>query len=391
MKPFDALTNSDLSSLSSYIDRAVGKKPMDVSDVLREWNASKSWLFANVFGGKLRVSIPVKASCNRNTADIMHGIARASLGLLQDFVDFMYGVEQSKRAQEGVAWNAIGMFSYQSISNGRLEKDMLFLDGDESLYLQKGTRIMRAIRRVMEFYEYGNMEAFERFRDQVSAIKTTSSIDSEVVLSIHPIDFLSMSDNANGWTTCTSILGHGACAIGAIEMMNSPTAVVCYIQSKKPYLNDVPNKSWRMLCFVDEESETVLGGRQYPYFSEELAEVAVKTLGQMSTDKSGAIVRPYPSNDFERCACETLSNEDIEGNTLCFEEVLRTYPDDLGIVPYSSRMCNDFLMFAGNDRFYKYSDGTEDGVVGLSGLSTCLLCGCNIDSDDLVCYSCQNN
>lgn len=390
--PIDALDTSDMKSISSFISKTTGINNVDAERSLVQWNASKAWLFNDVFGGKLRTTVPVKAMCSDETDDIRRGVSNAAMGVMADFVDFMYDVENRERAEKGTALDAIGLLSPQAVMSGRLCRDMLFTDCGETLYIQKGTKIMRAIRKVMELYQYGNMAAFRRFRDQVSAIMTTKRLDAELVLSIHPIDYLSMGDNGNGWKTCTSMLGRGTCAVGAVEMMNSPSAVVCYVESKDAYMPGVPNKSWRMLCFADAESGTVLGGRQYPYFSEDLGKAAVETLGKLFVKKPNAAVMPYPSNDYERYVCECCDNSDVKNGTPRFNEALRAYPNDLGIAPYSFRMCNDFFMFAGNDKFYKYADGTEDCKVCLSGPATCIICGERLDAsygcEDIVCDMC---
>lgn len=386
MKPIDALDSNDLSIIDEYIVKATGDKPNDVASVLNEWNDAKDWLFNNAFCGKMRIKVPVRARRNGDTASMRRDIANASLCVVADFVDFMYGIEYTKRAGQGTVWDAMGLFSAESVMDGCVCKNMLFADGDESLYIPKGTKVMRAIRKVMEFYQYGNMEAFKRFRDQVSAILTTKNLDAELVLSIHPIDYLSMSDNDNGWGTCTSVVGHGTCASGAIEMMNSPTAVVCYVESKEQYMPGVPDKSWRMLCFADAENGVVLGGRQYPYFSDDLGMAAVKTLGKLFVKKPNAAVMPYPSNDYERYVCECCDNSDVKNNTPRFNEALRAYPTDLGVVPYAFNMCNDFFMFSGSNKFYKYADGTEDCKVCLSGPATCIICGERLDAS----YGCEN-
>lgn len=391
--PISALCDEDRGDIKDYLKGITGiENDIDMSNVLSVWNHSKARLFNEIFNHKLRFSVPVKAFGNKNTADMLKSISMAAAGVLFDFVDFMYAVENTKRAKEGTALDAIKMFSPQSINDGVLDKDEMFLDNGEALFLPKGTKIMRAIRKVMEFYSYGNMEAFRRFRDQVSVIKTTEEIDAEMVFSIHPADFLTMSDNNNGWSSCTSLTKGGSYAAGAVEMMNSRAAVVCYIASKEPYRGNIPDKSWRMLCFVGFNSGTVLGGRQYPYFSDELGQVAVETLGKLVADSPDKRVMPYPSNAFERHICECCDNVDIKRGTHRFNEALRSFPNDLGIAPFTLKMCNDFLMFAGNDKFYKYADGTEDCKLNLSGQATCLHCGAwlgdEYDTCDILCGNC---
>ena len=54
---------------------------------------------------------------------------------------------------------------------------------------------MRAIRKILEYFEFPFMDTFNQWRDDISVINTDKEINGELVFSIHPIDFMTMSDN----------------------------------------------------------------------------------------------------------------------------------------------------------------------------------------------------
>lgn len=98
-------------------------------------------------------------------------------------------------------------------------------------------------------------------------------VTGHLCLSIHPLDYLSVSENTYNWRSCHSLDGdYGA---GNLEYMADKATVVCYLKAdKNAILPHFPehilwnNKKWRCLLFFDDYCEFVMMGRQYPFFTE---------------------------------------------------------------------------------------------------------------------------
>lgn len=164
------------------------------------------------------------------------------------------------------------------------------------------------------------MDGYEAFRLAHSLVLNQKVIRGNLCLSIHPMDFVTMSDNACGWSSCMSWVEEGDYRLGTIEMMNSPCVVVAYVEAKDDMslCDDYKwnNKRWRQLLIVNKE--IILGNRQYPYTSDVLQREAMKWLREMcqEVERWG----PY-SEDIHRIrnnTWNTLSEEDsVEFDITC--------------------------------------------------------------------------
>lgn len=119
---------------------------------------------------------------------------------------------------------------------------------------------------------------FEEFRLKHSQILNQKKVVGELCLSIHPMDYLTMSDNDCGWNTCMSwVKKAGEYRLGTIEMMNSPSVIVAYLKASHPFETDAGewnNKKWRQLIIVDPAM--IVGNRQYPDNYNEVSSIAME-------------------------------------------------------------------------------------------------------------------
>lgn len=160
--------------------------------------------------------------------------------------------------------------------------------------VQKGEKPFRLIRRILTTFQpiaeehdplYSKvwlsevLNSYEICRCKVSEVLTDKLIKGVLTLSIHPMDFLTMSDNNYDWDSCMTWTRSdcpGEYHAGTLEMMNSPHVIVAYIEGEKEYypLNNYrwSNKKWRELFIVDRNFVAGICG--YP-FHLEAAEVDV--------------------------------------------------------------------------------------------------------------------
>ena len=165
-------------------------------------------------------------------------------------------------------------------------------------------------------YEHGPLvksSGYELFRQAHSQVLNQKQIKGNLCLSIHPLDFITMSDNNCGWTSCMSWMDEpGDYRLGTIEMMNSPCVIVAYVESKESMWTpggDWNSKRWRQLYIVTKE--VILGNRQYPYYSDELQGMAIQWIRDLMTQIPG--YGPYPE--------ETIQLENGSWNTIRDKEI----------------------------------------------------------------------
>lgn len=293
MNPYDLLTDEDKELLKSYIFTCASAIP-DLEKVLFQWNKNKRTL-CKALGGQLRLSVPIDLEMeetifNNKLAEIYQNVGFSEAGLYgkQAKQNHPFYVSLGRKIADIISpvehSNIRYLFSYNHVRRGTCDLDLKFKspDGTKELKIPRGTKIMRAIRKVITFYGYDQMELFEDWRDAISLLGSTKKVRANLVFSIHPIDFMTMSDNNCDWTSCMSWMQKGGYSAGVIEMLNSNIAMVCYIESAKEFkFNEctIPNKSWRCLAFAHKD--IIVAGKSYPYASDMLYQQVVISLREI--------------------------------------------------------------------------------------------------------------
>ena len=156
-------------------------------------------------------------------------------------------------------------FSIKELLNNTLiEGELSFRGSTKTLTFLKGTKVLKIMRKVVEtFPELEHCKpVLEEFRLRHSQILNTKKKEKELCLSIHPLDYITMSDNEEDWTSCMN-WEDGEYHAGTIEMMNSPCVVVAYFKSSRNEYCDWNSKTWRKLYIVTPN--LVTGIKAYPY------------------------------------------------------------------------------------------------------------------------------
>ena len=233
---------------------------------------------------------------------------------------------------------------------------------------------MKALGKIASAYGL-NMSNFEDFRIKVSQILNQKVLKGNLCLSIHPLDYVTMSDNNSDWSSCMSWMDNGCYRQGTVEMMNSPMVIVAYLTASEPM--DVcglewNNKKWRELMIVNKDLITNI--KSYPYFNSNLTKAALSLLRELAA-------KNLPEWNFDETLRKYEPNEYV-------------YVDDykLMIYPSSNAMYNDFLndpyMNAAyfNKDLYCYANADDDGYIRVcfnySGKSECMGCGREADFYD---------
>lgn len=226
---------------------------------------------------------------------------------------------------------------------------------------------------------YDNIEAYRIWHSQCLNGK---KITGTLCLSIHPLDYLTMSDNGYGWHSCLNWTQEkpGEFRVGALEMMTSPYVVIAYLQGDKEWFPcgadrvGWNNKKWRQLFIV--HPDVIAGIKGYPYKNENLTRVVLNKLKEMCGGTYGDIYDTYDTG----CKYQ--------------DKYLYFYTNGM----YNDTDCNDFL--------YMISTTPDDGLfdevrvdevsLNYSGPLYCLECGSQYlldnNSDDcsgLTCHDCD--
>ena len=194
-------------------------------------------------------------------------------------------------------WREIGwLLSYPDlVMNKRTGCAYEIKVNDKIFKVQPGTKIIKLLGKIAEEM---NIDGFEEFRLEHSRMLNRAKLKGELCLSIHPMDFMTMSDNNCDWSSCMSWEDYGCYRRGTVEMMNSPRVVVAYLKSDKDM--GVPgghcwnNKKWRTLAVLTDDFVTTIKG--YPYQSDELATATIDMITELSQGFYQSAVYPCSYN-----------------------------------------------------------------------------------------------
>lgn len=130
-----------------------------------------------------------------------------------------------------------------------------------------GTRLSKALMK-----KFG-LEA-EDVRQRLSMLIQSNKVTGKLCLSVHPLDFLSASENNHSWRSCHAL--DGEYRVGNVSYMMDDCTFIAYLKSNGPdvelphFPEDVPwnNKKWRCYFYVDRTNGIIYAAKQYPFFSQ---------------------------------------------------------------------------------------------------------------------------
>ena len=137
-----------------------------------------------------------------------------------------------------------------------------------AIKVPKGMKLIKAFK----MFET-NAAILDEIQTKASMIIQEDKICGTLYLSVHPLDFLSSSENTHKWRSCHAL--DGDYRAGNISYMLDPNTIVCYLANEDEKVRlpnfpaDVPwnSKKWRMLLYMEDDCEALFAGRQYPFFS----------------------------------------------------------------------------------------------------------------------------
>lgn len=243
--------------------------------------------------------------------------------------------------------------------------------------LVHGCKLMKVLGRIVK--EIPSMtETFEYIRLRQSQIMNEANLKATLCLSIHPLDYMTASYNANGWRSCMN-WEDGEFRRGVVEMMNSPLVVVAYLEAEKERLRFGGNLEWnskRWREFFIVTPEMLSGIKGYPYWNRELEDETLRWLRQ--------IFAPYYNSSY----AEDIQVWDTESGVYNEKYNIKVVP----CMECGPAMYNDF--YDGNDYhsiFVKDLNMKRRFHINYSGASECICCGEDADFDTesyLYCCDC---
>lgn len=368
---YNKITDSDALILEEYIrhfgrsDGACVLQPMEsLSHILRFWEQNKSEYLFRLFGDKL---ILEKEICFTESDSSLHTKINNSLhyGTMSNFTSkvsqiFSKNFHWSSRERE----TYYSLFNLENLSSNKLNypynKTIIDFPNGNKVEIIKNSKTIKVLGKVAKAL---NLEKeFEEFRLEHSRILNQKRIKGTLCLSIHPLDYLTMSDNSMNWTSCMSWMTDGGYRMGTVEMMNSPMVVVAYLKGEKDFEFNCGsttykwnNKKWRSLFVV--RPDIITSVKAYPYLHNELTNMCLEWLRNLMNNIGYNFQAPIQE-------VEDNKSFKYKFNTYCLDPVCDKMYNDFGVVIHNVILPET-----------EYNENTIYLNFNYSGPTECMNCG----------------
>ena len=433
MFPIDCLTDIDKETINEYL-KVNGFNLINLENVLNNWNKNKLTLF-KALGKQLKISIPIETRVRNKyliqklkdyysypasiyydfdnfiPSDILFMMRQNPSQVISDYhltnefiKDSFLFFLNSDSIPAPSYFTFLRLLDYKDVFNNYynniLDESLIFSqEGKKDLIIKNGTKIMRAIRKVLEYYNYSNMRLFEKWRDDISVIRTTTHTTSNLIISIHPIDFMTLSDNNSNWSSCLNWEREGCYSNGTIELLNSNMAVVCYIENPntKYFINPknsqyiAPNKMWRTIGYIHKK--IILIGKSYPFSDDDMSQRCLKILENL-VYKNLKWRYYFHNQEYKDTIYFENDNDLHHGSMEEIKYMIDNYDKAcLGnhIFLGSNNLYNDIVADPLNKYYCSRNKVNGNLFLNVSGKCSCLICGEAIDEygSSKICPKCQ--
>lgn len=398
----------DLHTIEGYIG-AYGIPLSDYigSDIyLSNWNSCKKKLF-HLLGGQLiyekEIEIEKDESILRQDISLLretyfYFINNIKNYIIENYFDLgIFEVDKFKASSPTCFWsardNVLTLFDTEPLMLNRLTRAVIFYNYKKNKYLRfdKNTKVIKVINKVLDFYDMLDLECenflsnnpsysevFEKFRIAHSMVLNEKKLKGTLCLSIHPLDFMSMSDNSYDWSSCMSWMKSGCYHAGTVEMMNSNNVICAYLKGKDPFCwtykdkeYQWTNKKWRQLFYVTKD--IIVGGKAYPYFNKNLTFIILETLRELAIKNWNRTyefgIEPYRDMIHINSMREMAKNYNWihSGNT-----------KKKNIIFHSKGMYNDMYNDSQTTYYCIRNKVKKNTIITYSGKCNCIKCNGNV-------------
>lgn len=158
---------------------------------------------------------------------------------------------------------------------------------DHSNGIQKGTKLVKAFK-----YYVTDKTTLHELQNKASQIIQENKVEGKLCFSVHPLDYLSISENTHNWRSCHAL--DGEYRAGNLSYMMDESTIVCYLKSKEGDMK-LPNfpedvlwnsKKWRVLLYLSNDWKMIFAGKQYPFSTSSGMELLIEKYFNIKIDNT---------------------------------------------------------------------------------------------------------
>ena len=173
------------------------------------------------------------------------------------------------------------LLDIKTLARQRIENDYAFNWNGKRVKFNKGTKVTKLFRFFV------NESELDAIIKKYATIFNQKTIKGDLCLSVHPLDYFSVSDNQCGWNSCFSV-HDGSYRISTTGLLTSPNTMVAYLSSGdveyEAYDMSMTwnNKKWRTYVTMSHDQKTFHIGREYPYSNPALRQKVVEMIADLT-------------------------------------------------------------------------------------------------------------
>ena len=265
--------------------------------------------------------------------------------------------------------------------------------------VSKGMKISKALKLFIS-----DQEELTAWQTNYSRIIQDVKVYGKLCLSIHPLDYLTISETSHKWRSCHSL--DGEFRAGNLSYMLDEVTVVAYLKSEKDYnLPGFPkdmkwnSKKWRMLMYINLDKDMIFSSKPYPFDNEMLVNASYTMLEQvfdlfpwpkdysvMEPDNAIDYMQDHPDSlQFNDCLCSISFEPRYKCATNKTIDECRSIV--VGAPVYCLECENELIEF-----------GADYSCMDCGDYVVCDYCGCHMYSDEAyelddqtMCPSCYDD
>ena len=279
MNLFELIPANEKTMMEDYIDTYAlpenYQRQASLEKIMRYWNTHKDNYLYRMLGNKFIIEKPFSIREPFDSIrDRMYDVVRKHNEFITNFTCALY--DASKIKSTTPIYFLEQMTKVYTLAKNRIEDEFIIEaynpNGEcKKFSAHKNSKVVPLIGKIAKWV--GIDEGYEKFRIDHSIALNTAKLEGTLCLSIHPLDYMTMSDNESNWDSCMKWRGNGCYRSGTVEMMNSEMVVVGYFKSDNKTMSmpgggEWNSKKWRELFIVNPE--LIMDVKAYPYESDEL-------------------------------------------------------------------------------------------------------------------------
>ena len=278
---------------------------IDIREHLNNWAKNKSHLYL-AFGKKLKLEKEIELDFSGNSTYVKSLISK-----------FYQEITQAKVKR------FLKSCSNAEVVMNCLNRNVSF----ENVKFRAGDKISKCIGKILDLYDITPAEkdsVLIKFSMLIQGVKAKGS----AVLSIDPVDYITMSENNSNWESCHSM--SGCFKTGPFAYLQDSSTTISYVKPKDDCVFTYgdsktltySNKNWRQIVLFSKELKYATQLRQYPYTSQANQSTVASIVMNILNAKSGL---DYQIHSIDVCDMpryfSTLHECTGDGEDLCYNDL----------------------------------------------------------------------